>query len=113
MSEHSSNSKGSSLSDSDQMALFWIVPIVATVALGSVGLWWSTTVTWLVDHSILTASGTSPIVQLPAAHGAGLDDRRLIIAIALIVAVLAIAASVGKAASSARQAGRLQRGDRG
>ena len=109
MSEH--ENRGSALSDSDQMALFWIVPIAITVTLGSAGLWWSKAITWLVGHSILIANDASPIVRIPAAHGAGLDGRRVIIAIAIVIAVVAISVSAGKAAHSARQ-GRPQKGDR-
>lgn len=110
MSEHSNRS--SSLSDSDQMALFWIAPIALTVALGSAGLWWSKALTWLVDHSILIAADASPIVRIPAAQGIGLDGRRATIALALVIAVVAIGISAGKAAHSARQT-RPQKGDRG
>lgn len=110
MSEHSN--RGSSLSDSDQMALFWIVPIALMVALGSAGLWWSKALTWLVGHSILIAADASPIVRIPAAQGVGLDGRRAIIALAIVFAVVAIGVSAGKAARSSRQA-RPQKGDRG
>ncbi len=52
------------------------------------------------------------MVQIPASDGAGLDGRRLIIALAVVVALVAVAISAGRSAYSARQA-RLHRGDRG
>ena len=91
MPQHGNNSKA--LSDDDQMALIWIAPLAATMALGSAGLWWSTAIAWMVDHSILIASEASPMVAIPASDGA-------------------VAISAGRTAYSARQA-RLHGGDRG
>ncbi|MCZ4238225.1 hypothetical protein O4H25_15400, partial [Staphylococcus equorum] len=75
-----------------------------TMALGSAGLWWSTAIAWMVEHSILIASEASPMVQIPASDGAGLDGRRLIIAVAAVIALVAVAISAGRAAYKARQA---------
>ena len=110
MPQHGNNSKA--LSDEDQMALIWIAPLAATMALGSAGLWWSTAIAWMVDHSILIASEASPMAAIPASDGAGLDGRRLIVALAVVIALGAVAISAGRTAYSARQA-RLHGGDRG
>ena len=61
----------------------------AAALLGSAGLFWANAVAWLVEHQVLVAAASHPVVAVPGCAGAGLDGPRLAITAATMLALLA------------------------
>lgn len=70
---------------SDDESLAVILLAVLGVAVAGPAFFWDKVVTWLVAHRVLASSAADPVVVLPAAGGAGLDGRRMVIVVAVVL----------------------------
>ena len=80
-------------SDTD---LFWMVILGAialpSILLSSVVTWRDNATGWLLEHGILVAADTDPLMGIPGIE-AGLDGRRIMLAVLVIAALIAYVVS--------------------
>ena len=78
--------------DTDDNDLWdYFLGAMAAVSLGLPLIFWDVIVRWLLDRHLLAPAGVDPLVVLPGAAGAGLDQRR----VALLVVVAGMLAIGG------------------
>lgn len=73
------------------------------IVAASAGAFWLKGTTWLVEHQVLVAAKSDPLVQIPGSSGAGLDVPRLAILAAILVATLVAAVSSARRAIARRR----------
>lgn len=73
--------------EEEVIVLFAAVGALGLVA-GSIAIFWKSAVTWLLEQDLLLPASADPLVQLPAAGGAGLDLVHLSIAGGVLLAIL-------------------------
>lgn len=97
--------RGNGLADTpeEEVLLIHIGLAVLGIAAASAGALWFKGSTWLVEHQILAAAKTDPLVPIPGAAGAGLDSPRLAVLIAIVVAAVVTAASSARRAVARRR----------
>lgn len=78
-------------SDEDRRDLIIIASLF--IAFGGVGVFWKRVTGWLLEHSVILPAGPDVVLALPKADGSGLDQTRVLIAIAAALMLLAIAVS--------------------
>lgn len=79
---------------SDEVVVLLIIGVVmgGSVLAGMSGLWIHITA-FLTAHAVLVPATHSPLVAIPGAEGAGLDQPRLIVAAGLALMVIALTAA--------------------
>lgn len=107
----SENNSRSSLSDSEIYTLLLLSPIAVPIVLALVPGWWDRALNWLVGHHILVAASEAPMVMFPG-DVAGVDARRLVVAVAVCVVVMVCAGSWVRVRRARRIDRLLNSGDR-
>lgn len=88
------------------VALF-LIPVAGVFALGIVTDW----AQWGVEHGILAAASEDPLLALPLAGGAGLDVRRIIIAVVALIGATVAATAVARPYRHRAQLRSMREGD--
>lgn len=78
-------------SDEDGLLVIAVGAAVFVTLLGSAGLYWAKTSSWLVEHKVLVPADAGPFVSLPG--GCGLDLARVVVVVCFVVALVAVAVS--------------------
>lgn len=75
------------MSPGEEILLFKLGLIAGVTVAGSIftAATWHKVVRWLVDHDVLVPAKASPIVEIPAGNGAGLDSGRIALLVAAVV----------------------------
>jgi|SRR5664279_324266 len=84
---------GGNIMDDDGFILLVIGIIAAGAVAGSIGLYWSKCVEWMLEHDLVVPASAAPIVALPSAGGVGLDVAR--VAVVAGVALLTLVGAIG------------------
>lgn len=74
----------------DMVAVIFIAALMGGTTLAWITGMWQKAVTFLVTHNVLAPASQPPLVTIPGAGGAGLDDKRLILVGGLLLIFLAM-----------------------
>jgi hypothetical protein len=82
----------------------WDVYLVATtvLALGVPALFWNQVVDWSLEHRVFLPAAADPQFVLPYADGAGVDLRRVALAVIVVVMLVVAAVTVRSKVKAAR-----------
>lgn len=83
-----------------EMMTLLVTGMAAVGAIFTLGTW-HRVVHWLVSKEVLVAGADHPILGLPAAEGAGLDARRVVVAVAVLALAIVGLLAAARAKSSA------------
>ncbi len=103
--------KPTCLSDEDQLSLLMAVPLALSVVAAALPAISSRATGWLLAHEFIVAASATPLVTIPGTDGAGLDLRRLIVAVAVLAISAAFVLSGARRSIDRRRQRRLRRGD--
>jgi hypothetical protein len=76
--------------DDDVLVLIFIGLLAIGGVLAAAVAVWDWLVAWLIAHQILIPAGNDPILEIPAASGAGLDGPRLSLLAGVLLGLAAI-----------------------
>ncbi|MDJ0420362.1 hypothetical protein [Rhodococcus opacus] len=99
------------LSDEDQLSLLMAAPLILGLLVAALPAMSTKATAWLLAHDLIVAASASPLVTIPGTEGAGLDLRRLIIVVAVLVLAVTLALSGARRSIDRRRQQRLRRGD--
>lgn len=87
--------------------LVFLIPVGGALALGVLTDW----AQWAVDHGILVAAAADPLLTIPLAEGAGLDTRRIVIAVVALIAVTVAVSTLTRPYRERAQLRAMRQGD--
>lgn len=90
-------------SDDDEFLLIIIGAVALSVAVGSIGVFWKKSVSWMLQHQVLVAASHHPVLTFPGSSGAGLDVPRICVVAGVLLALLAWAGSALRQRLAARE----------
>jgi hypothetical protein len=99
------------LSDEDQLSLLMAAPLILGLLVAALPAMSTKATAWLLAHDLIVAASASPLVTIPGTEGAGLDLRRLIIVVAVLVLAVTLALGGARRSIDRRRQQRLRRGD--
>ncbi|BAH55539.1 hypothetical protein MLGJGCBP_03386 [Rhodococcus sp. T7] len=99
------------LSDEDQLSLLMAAPLILGLLVAALPAMSTKATAWLLAHDLIVGASASPLVTIPGTEGAGLDLRRLIIVVAVLVLAATLALSGVRRSIDRRRQQRLRRGD--
>lgn len=101
------------LSDEDQLSLLMAAPpLILGLLVAALPAMSTKATAWLLAHDLIVGGASaSPLVTIPGTEGAGLDLRRLIIVVAVLVLAATLALSGVRRSIDRRRQQRLRRGD--